>query len=481
MGTPDILGSYGTFSFFTSCPPDDYKKITGVKVFPVKINNNKIVAELTGPVNTLKKNKAKIKIPFVVWRDPKNEVVKIKLQNHELIMKIGEWSNWIQLSFDYIPYVNSVKGICKIYIKQIHPDFEMYVSPINIDPSDQSLPVTCPADFGRELVQNVGWFGTKGLPADTKALSYGVLSDDEYLQLSWQILAENKRLMKYELSKLKSQSSGVLFFYFSNLDQDSHMFWRAIDNKHPLYTPEVGQEYHSIIKKLYIEMDNILGDVYKAFNTRDENFRLIIMSDHGFAPFYRCVNLNTWLLNNGYVSLIDPGLQSRGTFFDNVDWSETKAYGLGINALYINKRGRERYGFIHEIEAPHLLAKLKGELLELKDPLSGLNAVSNVWIGKELYNRDDDKVPDIVIGWNRGYRASWDTILGGFPHEVFVDNDDKWSGDHCIDPLHVPAVLLSNKKISLQKPSLPDVTATILAECNISIPKHMTGEPLYKI
>jgi len=324
-------------------------------------------------------------------------------------------------------------------------------------------------------------FGTKGLPADTKALSYGVLSDDEYLQLSGQILKENRRLMQYELQKLKSQSCGVLFYYFSNLDQDSHMFWRAIDKKHPLHTEEVGQKYNEVIKKLYIEMDHVLGDVYKVFDTSADNFRLIVMSDHGFAPFYRSVNLNTWLFNNGYVSLIDKDLQDRGTFFENVDWSKTKAYGLGINALYINKQSRERYGIVPVNESEQLLLKLKRELMALKDPASGSNAVSNVWIGKELYNRDDDKVPDIIIGWNRGYRASWETILGGFPQEVFVDNDDKWSGDHCIDPFWVPAVLLANKKITLPRPTLPDVTATILAECNIAIPDQMTGKPLYRV
>jgi predicted AlkP superfamily phosphohydrolase/phosphomutase len=481
MGTPDLLGTYGTFSFYTSRLSDKGKEITGGKVIPVEMKNNKIISELIGPVNSLKKGKPNIRIPFVIWRDPEHEVVKVRLQNHELMMTKGEWSDWIQLSFDFFSHVKSVKGICKLYIKQIHPHFEMYVSPINIDPSDQALPVTCPANYGRELVEKVGWFSTKGLPADTKALSYGVLSNDEYLQLSQQILDESRAQLHYELTKLQSQSSGVLFFYYSNLDQDTHMFWRVIDHKHPLYTPLLSREYSDVIRNLYIEMDNVLGDVYKAFDPEDDHFRLIIMSDHGFAPFYRCVNLNTWLLHNGYISLIDRNSQESGTFFENVNWGATKAYGLGINALYINREGRERHGVVSEREVPQLLAKLKEELINLRDPLNGAKAISRVWIGKELYHRDDDKVPDFIIGWNRGYRASWETILGSFPQGVFVDNEDKWSGDHCIDPAHVPAVLLSNKKITLPEPCVPDVTATILGECDIPIPKHMTGKLLYEI
>lgn len=479
MGTPDLLGSYGMFSFYTSLPHDHYNEITGGTIYPVKVVNNKITAELIGPVNSLKKDRANVRVPFTVWCDPQNEVVKIKLQNNELIMTTGEWSGWIRLSFDVVPHMKSIKGICKLLVKQIHPHFEMYVSPINIDPADQALPVTSPKDYGPELVEHVGFFDTKGLPADTKALSYSVLDEDEYIQLSHQILDESKRLMKYELNRLKLQQTGVLFFYFSNLDQDSHMYWRALDKTHPLYTPALGQKYSSVIKNMYIEMDKVLGDVMTTFDIKDRNFTLIVMSDHGFAPFYRCVNLNTWLLQNGYTSLIDPDIRDEKSFLKNVDWSQTKAYGLGINALYINREGRERYGIVPGRDVPDLMEKLKTELLNLKDPLTGKNAVSNVWFGREIYHREDDKVPDMIIGWNRNYRASWETILGGFPEEVFVDNNDKWSGDHCIDPAHVPAVLLLNKKIRSQGPSLPDVTATILSECNIPIPGQMTGRPLY--
>ncbi len=481
MGTPDLLGTYGTFSFYTSSPTQDFKEIAGGTVTRLKIMDNKITSELIGPANPLKKNKPNVKIPFTVWRDPQNEAVKIKLQDHELLMTPGEWSDWIQLSFDLIPHAKTLKGICRILIKQVHPNFEMYVSPMNIDPTDQALPVTSPVHLGHELVDEVGWYGTKGLPADTKALSMGVLTEDDYIEQSGQILGESERLLDHELRRLKDQSSGVLFFYFSNIDQDSHMYWRALDRKHPSYSPALGARYSMTIQRLYIEMDRILGKVLRAVDRMGDDIRLIVMSDHGFAPFYRCVNLNTWLLDNGYTSLIDPHAREKDTFFENVNWPKTQAYGLGINALYLNREGREKYGTVSKHEVKDLIAKLKGELLQLKDPGNGRNAISNIWIGKEIFHREDEKTPDMIIGWNWGYRASWETILGGFSETVFADNTDKWSGDHCIDPSHVPAVLISNKKITEQTPSLPDVTATILAEYGIPTPRQMTGRPLYKI
>ncbi|MBN2040304.1 MAG: alkaline phosphatase family protein [Spirochaetes bacterium] len=480
MGTPDLLGSYGTFSFYTS-RPDIYKNITGGKVIPVNFENNKSELYLPGPVNSLKKNKPGTKIPVTIWRDSENSVVKIKVQQYEMLMKENEWSDWLQVEFDLMKHVSSVKGICKLYIRQIHPHFEMYISPVNIDPSEQSLPVTQPEEYGAELAENVGLFDTKGLPADTKSLSYEVLPENAYLDNSKQILKESRALFRYECDKLKAKSSGMLFYYFSNLDQDSHMFWRAIDKKHPLYTREIGSNYSDVIKKLYIEMDDVLGEFFSRFNIEDPNLRLIVLSDHGFAPFYRCVNLNTWLYRNKYISFFNNEFIEKGTYFKNLNWAKSKAYGLGINALYLNKEGREKYGIVKQKDEDKLLKKLKTELLALKDPLTGINAVSNIWFGKELYNRADDIVPDIVIGWNRGYRASWETVLGSFTRKIFSNNLDKWSGDHCIDPAHVPAVLISNKKITKKDPALPDVTATILAEYGIPVPENMTGKPIYEI
>lgn len=482
MGTPDLVGSYGTFTLFTSNPvPDSRKDITGGNVLPVRIVDNKILGDLPGPVNSMRKEKLSSRIQLTVWRDGVNDVVKVKLQDNELILRKGEWSGWLRVSFEMMALARSVRGICKILVKEVHPHFQMYVSPINIDPLDQSLPVTSPMNYGKELSRAIGMFGTKGLPADTKALSYGILSEEEYLQSSAQILEESKKAFQYELERLRKESLGFLFFYFSNLDQDSHMYWRAIDPAHPMYTPELAKQFHTAIREKYIEMDRVLGEVYKRFDIRDEKFRLVVMSDHGFAPFYRSVNLNTWLLENGYVSLLDQASQEKDSFFENVNWSRTRAYGLGINALYLNLDGRERYGVVRGMDYGKIIARLKGELLALKDPKNGMNAISSVWAGREIYGRNDDKTPDLVIGWNRGYRASWETVLGGYTKEVFANNDDKWSGDHCIDPQWVPAILLGNRPVTKKDPCLPDVTATILAEFGIPIPPQMTGKPLYEI
>jgi predicted AlkP superfamily phosphohydrolase/phosphomutase len=167
--------------------------------------------------------------------------------------------------------------------------------------------------------------------------------------------------------------------------------------------------------------------------------------------------------------------------FSNVNWNRTGAYNFGINCIYLNLRGREKTGIVLTSQAARLLKSLKHDLLRLKDPATGKRSVTRVRIIPEEERLRNPHAPDIIVGWNRGYRNSWKSILGGLSNEVFADNLDKWSGDHCIDPALVPAVLVSNKQISKNNPNLCDITGTILKEFQITPLKDFQGKPLYHI
>lgn len=365
-----------------------------------------------------------------------------------------------------IPHLSDVEGICKIFIKRVHPEFMMYVSPINIDPANPVLPVVSPEEYGEELAENVGPFYTQGLPEDTKALSQGILSNREYLELAYQIIDERKNILDYELTKLGRQSNGLLFYYFSSLDQDTHMFWRTQDPQHPLYDKHLAEEFGGVLRSLYIEMDQVLGKVMNAFDINDPLFRLIVMSDHGFGPFRRQVNLNTWLYRKGYIALESPVEMTRD-FFSDVAWEKTAAYALGINAIYLNLEGREMIGAVSSAQASGILQNIKRGLLRLIDPQNGKKVVSNVYIVPDKEKMLNPHAPDMIVGWNSGYRTSWESILGGFSREIIEDNMDRWSGDHCIDPDLVPALMLSNRDGENQQ-NLCDISTTILRDFGIT-------------
>ena len=481
MGTPDLRGGYGSFTFFATSLPADADKISGGMIVPLNFQGQKADAYIPGPKNTLRNGEPVTRVALKIWRDNSNSVVRLKIQDREFLLNKGEWTGWVQVSFPMASSLYDVKGICKFYVKSVHPEFEMYVSPINIDPSEPVLPVVSSEEYGRDLVRNTGYFYTQGLPEDTKALSYNVLTDDEYLNLAYQIVGEQERLLDYELKRFAKLDRGLLFFYFSSLDQNSHMFWRTMDTSHPLYNETLGQKYSTVIKHLYIKMDQLLGKVMENFDIKDPNFGLMVMSDHGFESFRRQVNLNTWLLENGYLELSDKKDIETQEYFANVNWPRTAAYALGINSLYLNLEGREKFGAILPYQANQLLEAIQKGLLSLVDPKTGQNVVTNVRILSDREHKAQPQAPDLIVGWNRGYRVSWNSILGGFSREVISDNNDKWSGDHCIDPAHVPAVLFSNREITKQNPALFDITATILSEFGIPVSTLMEGQVLYRV
>src|SRR5207247_1420707 len=320
-----------------------------------------------------------------------------------------------------------------------------------------------------------GEFHTQGIAEDTKALSDGVLDDKEYLEQSHTVLAEHRRIFD---SVFPQVHEGVFFFYFSSLDLNSHMMWRLMDPKHPAYDATLAAQNGSAIAEFYEQMDHVLGEVLPKL---DEHTTLIVLSDHGFAPYYRSFNLNTWLLNNGYIKMKRDAVADSTEPLAGVDWTQTRAYGLGLNGLYINLRGREHNGAVQPGASDALSKEIKDKLLAVIDPKTGEHVITRVDVAKDAYQGPyTQSGPDLLVGYNRGYRAGWKTILGAFPPDVLEDNTNAWSGDHCMDYTLVPGVLLSNQNIAAAMPALTDIAPAILAEFGIAKPKDMMGQSVFQ-
>src|SRR5581483_2207142 len=474
MGTPDLRGTYGTFTFYTDDPTAATGAVEGGQVIAVQVENSRVKASLIGPDNSFRKNAPPATEPFTVDVDPLDLVARIAVQDKEFVLREGEWSDWTPVEFQLIPFFGNVKGMCRFFLKQAHPRFQLYVSPINIDPANPALPISTPSSYSRELEEEIGEYYTQGIAEDTKARSAAVLDDKEYLQQSKRVLAEHRRAFDTEFPKFRT---GMFFFYFSSLDLNSHMMWRLMDPKHPQYDAAQAAENGSAIEWFYEQMDEVLGELLPKL---DDHTTLLVLSDHGFAPYYRSFNLNTWLQNNGYLKLKE-GAQSEDPLA-NIDWSQTRAYGIGLNGLYINIRGRERNGIVAPgAEADALVRELKSKLLNVKDsqtgelPITRMDAAADAYQGPYAHSG-----PDLLVGYNRGYRAGWQTILGSVPAEVFEENTNPWSGDHCMDFTLVPGVLLSNRKIDARTPALTDIAPTILAEFGIQKPAEMAGQSVFQ-
>jgi len=286
------------------------------------------------------------------------------------------------------------------------------------------------------------------------------------------VLEERLALFEYGL---RDYEDGLLFFYFSSSDLQSHIFWWNSDDNpsHPTRSAPEAASRFGYVKELYRRLDEIIGDIHDRYGDRATIF---VMSDHGFANFGRQFNLNSWLRDLAYLN---P--QDCSSILTGADWSRTRAYGLGINGLYLNLKGRERDGIVEPGEEQERLTMQLIARLEAVRDFNGQRVIRKVYRSDSLYSGDATALaPDLVIGYARGYRASWETCLGELTQDVLLDNTSAWSADHCADALEVPGVLCCNKPFAAAAPSLIDIAPSILDKFGLPTPRTMSGRSIFQ-
>jgi predicted AlkP superfamily phosphohydrolase/phosphomutase len=462
MGTPDITGTNGTFTFFTDDPSETRTTVTAGKIVAVHLENGRAALRIEGPPNSLRKDRAVTFVDLVLHPDPVEQTARFDLAGQQLVMKQGEWSDWIHADFHLIP-LNSASGIFRIYLQRVHPYVRIYVSPVNIDPENPALPISTPSNYSRSLARKLGPFYTQGIAEETAAFRAGILSRAEFLTQSKKILADSLRMFHYELNRF---SNGLLFYYFSSVDQNSHMLWARHDDE---------------LLEIYRGVDAAVGDAMRAAgNAAGNGATLMIVSDHGFARFDRSVHVNKFLMDAGFLTLDDPANMGDDELFAHVDWDKTQAYALGLNAIYLNLDGREPGGIVPAAGKQKVMDGIAQKLLGFKDPATGENVVAKVYFSETAFEgRNLKYAPDILVGFRRGYRASWQTALGAVPRVALEDNTQAWIGDHCMASDEVPGVLLSNRKVRATAPQLSDIAATILGEFGLHKENGMLGQSVF--
>jgi predicted AlkP superfamily phosphohydrolase/phosphomutase len=471
MCTPDLKGTQGSFSFYTS----DFERagaMEGGTIVTVRVNKGQVETYLSGPENTFRLQAGEMKLDLNVRLFPDTNSAILSIDSQQIHLKKGEFSEWIRLTFK--PGLGmKVRCICRFLIKELDPHFEMYVTPLNIDPERPALPISYPIYYSMYLSKLLGRFVTLGLANDTWALNEGALSEEAFLELAY---AHHEEWEKIFFNGIAKTRRGVVACVFETTDSIQHMFFRYLDPSHPAMKCNPSPMGPQVIEKLYVRMDELVGKVLK---TLDEKSVLIVMSDHGFKSFRRGMNLNSWLLRQGYLTLKDGELQS-AEWFRGVDWTKTQAYALGLGGIYLNMKGREASGIVGSgDEARALKRELIEKLKSIVDEETGLRAINNIFDRDQLYTGPyKENAPDLIVGYSEGYRASWDGVKGAVGADIFSDNNKCWSGDHCIDSAIVPGVLFCSRKLAADNPGIWDIAPTVLDLFGVPIPAYMDGKSL---
>jgi predicted AlkP superfamily phosphohydrolase/phosphomutase len=470
MCVPDLRGTQGMFSFYTTRARSDGEKIGG-EVRTVVRNGDSIRAELVGPENPLRIDRDVLKCPFeVTIKGRDRAILRIDGAKHEL--KKGEYTDWIRVHFRIFPGVK-VAGLCKFLLLSTEPEFGLYVTPINIDPEHPAMPVGYPSVYPVYLAKRQGPFATLGLAEDTWALNEHVLSDDQFIQQCIDMDREREAMFFDALDKVPR---GLCVCVFDGTDRLQHTFWRDIDKHHPARPDQALLDGRHVIEDLYRRMDDLVGKAVAKCRRRDN--LLMVISDHGFGPFRRGVDLNRWLEERGYLSVDDS---RRGEEqLAGVDWSRTRAFAIGLAGIYLNTKDKYEQGIVDpDGEADKLREEIAQNLTDLVDPEFETSAVKRVYVASTFYKGPyRENGPDLIVGYQRGYRVSWETAIGKTTECVFHSNTKAWSGDHCVDPSLVPGILFCNHPVENERPRLIDVGPTILSMFGVGVPAYMDGKAL---
>ncbi len=464
MCVPDLRGSQGSFTFITSeraSAPD------GGLTLDIARDGGTI--DIPGPPNPVDGSAltTRVEIRRVTTRAGASRVELIANQQR-VELNQGSYTPWIRLAFRATRGV-TVHGIARFLPVSLDGPLAVYATPIQIDPERPAMPVSHPTVFSIHLAKLLGQFGTLGLLEDTSALNDGAIDEQGFLDQAYLYHDERRAMWTHTLSRLRS---GLAVCVFDVSDRLQHMFFRYRDPEHPANAGRDMTRHAGAIEEMYRRMDQLVGETLRHV---DSKTALFVISDHGFKTFQRGVNLNAWLEREGL--LVTKNGAGPGEYLSAIDWSRTRAYALGLGGIFINLKGRERLGIVEAAEANALKRRIGEGLCALED--GGVRCIRRVVdVAAEWNGPYRETGPDLIPGYEVGYRVSWDCAKGAVRPELFEDNTKRWSGDHCMDSDVVPGVLFTNVPLVDHNARLIDMGPTVLDLFGVGVPAYMTGRSM---
>jgi predicted AlkP superfamily phosphohydrolase/phosphomutase len=474
MCVPDLRGSQGTFSFFSTETREGKAAFTGGEQTVLRPGKDgRIRSRIVGPDNSMSRDGGRMTLPFTLI--PRSDGARLEIDGGPAVdLALGRYSEWVTLTFKAGLGVK-VSGIVRFNLVSVAPEVRLYMTPIHIDPERPAMPISHPAVYAVYLAKKLGPFATLGLAEDTWALNERVIDEQAFFDQAMAFCDERERMFFDAVARVKK---GLVTTVFDTTDRVQHMFYRYLDPSHPANRGKDTTRHADAIGRVYDRMDAILGRLLAEAD--DPDTVIMVISDHGFTNFRRGVNLNSWLRDHGYLTLKD-GATTSGDWFENVDWSRTRAFSLGLTGLFINRKGRETSGIVEEgAEYAALTEEIARKLEQLVDPATATTAIRKVEIADRLFDGPQKyDAPDLLIGYEGGYRNSWECATGSVTPDVFTDNTKSWSGDHCVDPAIVPGVFFCTRPIVAERPHILDLATSVIRLFGHEPPAQMKGRFLF--
>jgi predicted AlkP superfamily phosphohydrolase/phosphomutase len=506
LPVPDIRGTMGTFYYFAtdlSRYEEGNTEMGGI-LKRLVMDNEVARTELIGPPNPIVRQQIEairrqaptlsdadrsrlaalqaredVRLPMTIRWDRAGKKATVDIGGTSVALEPGRWSAWIDLEFR-INFLVRLHGMAQLLLMKADDELQLYISPVNWKPDDPPVPMSYPEGFAGELFERIGYYRTLGWAEATWPLNEGRMDEATFMEDLYRAFDDRAQVI---LHRLNDENWDLLIGVIESTDRVQHMMWRLIDRTHPMYDPTLAARFGDSIERVYRRADTFIGEVMERVSPGTP---ILVVSDHGFHSWRKAVNLNTWLVQNGYMKLqgtrpADKTLDDLfggGTFWENVDWNGTRAYAMGIGQIYFNLRGRESRGIVSPgAEARQLADELSAKLLAMKDPDDGAAIIRSVYKRDDIYSGEYlGNAAELQVGMHEGYRVSWQTTLGGSPEGLVYPNMKKWSADHGgYDFATTAGVLITNRRLSSPAPSILDVAPTVLKYFGVAIPGELDG------
>jgi predicted AlkP superfamily phosphohydrolase/phosphomutase len=509
---PDIRRTMGTFYYFgtdLSRYEEGNTEFGGI-LKRLVFDGDLAQTELTGPPNPIVKQQLRelrakvpaaamseldkmkmaelearedVRLPVTVRWNKAAKSATINIGDSTIHLSEKEWSKWINLDFN-INMLIRVHGMAQLYLIGAGKELQLYISPVNWRPDSPPAAMSSPARLSADIYERLGPYRTLGWAEATWPLNEDRIDEKVFMDDLYRAFDDRAQVI---LQRIDTRQWDLLVGVIESTDRVQHMMWRLIDPTHPMYDKALAAKYGDAIERVYRKCDTFIGEVMARV---DPSTPILIVSDHGFHSFRQSVNLNTWLVQEGFMAIQgqQPGekkLQDLfgggGTFWENVDWARTKAYSMGLGQIYINLAGREGHGSVSPADSSAVQNALVGRLLTMTDPKTKARMVDAVYKRDDIYKGPFiQNASELQVGFADGYRVSWQTSLGGSPPGIVYPNMKKWSGDHgSYDYKQTSGTLISSRPINGAHPDIIDIAPTVLKYFGVPIPSEIDGKPIF--
>ena len=507
---PDVRGTMGTFYYFAtdlSRYEEGNTEMGGI-LKRLLIENDVAHTELIGPPNPVVRQQIEqirrkgptvsdqdraqltelqgredVRLPMTVRWNRAGKTATVELAGQSITLQPGRWSKWVDLEFR-INFLLRIRGMAQLLLMNADRELQLYVSPVNWKPDAPPIPMSYPSGFSEDLFDKIGYYRTLGWAEATWPLNEARMDEQTFMDDLFRAFDDRAQVI---LTRLTAREWDLMVGVIESTDRVQHMMWRLIDPKHPMYDPALAAKFGGAIESVYRRADSFVGEVMDHV---EPGTPILVVSDHGFHSWRKAVNLNTWLVQNGYMTLrgqrpADKTLDDLfggGTFWENVDWTRTRAYAMGIGQIYFNLRGRESQGIVSPgAEARQLANELTGKLLTMKDPDDGAPIIRSVYERDDIYSGEFlNNASELQVGMHEGYRVSWQTTLGGSPEGLVYPNMKKWSADHGgYDYATTAGVLIANRRLTTATPTIMDLAPTVLKYFGVQVPPEIDAKAIF--